>query len=75
MVLGKWNVNIMGLRDSPLCRKCRAEEETSAHVLCECEALATHRHTYLGSFFLDPEDIRGRSLGAIWNFVKSTGLS
>jgi hypothetical protein len=35
------HLHIMGLRDSPLCRKCRAEE-TSAHVLCECEALVTH---------------------------------
>jgi hypothetical protein len=38
---------------SPLCRKCGAGEETSAHVLCECEALATLSHIYLGSFFLD----------------------
>jgi hypothetical protein len=68
------HLHIMGLSDSPLCRKCGAEEETSAHVLCECEALATHRHTYLGSFFLDPEDIRGLSPGAIWNFIKRTGL-
>jgi hypothetical protein len=64
----------MGLRDSPLYRKCGAEEETSAHVLCECEALATHRHTYLGSFFLDPEDVRELNLGANWNFIKRTGL-
>jgi hypothetical protein len=44
-----------------------------AIVLCECEALATHRLTYLGSFFLDPEDVRELSLGAIWNFIKGTG--
>jgi hypothetical protein len=29
---------------------------------------------YLGSFFSDPEDIKGTSLGAIWNFSKVTGL-
>ena len=33
------------------------KEETTAHIVCECEALATLRHTYLGSFFLEPEDI------------------
>ena len=33
-------------------------EETSAHILCGCEALASLRHVYLGSFFLEPEDIR-----------------
>jgi hypothetical protein len=64
----------MGLSDSPLCRKCGAEEETSADVLCECEALATLRHSYLGSFFLDLEDVRELSLGAIWDFITRTGL-
>jgi hypothetical protein len=68
------HLHIMGLSDSPLCRKCGAEEETSAHVLCECEALATHRHIHLGSFFLNPEDIKELSLGAIWTFIKRTGL-
>jgi hypothetical protein len=34
---------LMGLSDSPLCRRCGAEDETSAHVLCKCEALASLR--------------------------------
>jgi hypothetical protein len=42
-------------------------------VLCECEALVSHRYTYLGSFFSDPEDIRKLSIGAIWNFAEGTG--
>ena len=42
---------------SPLCR-CGAEDETSAHIVCECEALASLRHVYLGSFFFEPEDIK-----------------
>ena len=32
---------LMGLTDSPLYRRCGAKEETSAHVLCKCEALVT----------------------------------
>ena len=48
---------LLGLLDSPLCRRCGAQEETSAHILCECEALAAIRRAYLGSF-LEPEDIR-----------------
>jgi hypothetical protein len=36
--------------------------------------LTSLRHTYLGSFFLDPEDITKLSIGAIWNFAKGTGL-
>jgi hypothetical protein len=65
---------IMGLNNNPTCRKCGTEEETSVHSLCECEALASLRHAYLGSFFLDPDDIINLSIGANWNFSKGTGL-
>jgi len=60
--------------DSLLCRKCGVGEETSAHILCECEDLASLRHAYLGSFLLEPADIRSLGLGTIWNFSKFTGL-
>jgi len=48
----------MDLTNSPLYRRCEAEEETSVHILCESEAVASLRHAHLGSFFLDTEDIR-----------------
>jgi hypothetical protein len=44
------------------------------HMFCACEALASLRYSYVGSFFLDPEDIRKLNIGAIWKFVKGTGL-
>jgi len=65
---------LLGLLDSPLCGKCGVREETSAHILCECEALASLRHAYLGSCILEPEDIKSLGLGANWNFSKVTGL-
>jgi len=65
----------MGLSDSPLCRRCGAEGETSAHILCECEAFAALRHAYLGSSFFEPEVIKSVSPGAFWNFSKATVLS
>jgi predicted amidophosphoribosyltransferase len=68
------HLHLMGLIDSPLCRKCGAEDETSAHILCRCEALASLRHVHLGSLFLEPQNIKNESLGAIWNFGKATGL-
>jgi hypothetical protein len=68
------HLHIMGLSDRPICRKCGTEEETSVHILFECEALASLRHTYLGSFFLDLEHIRVLGVGAIWNFAKGTGV-
>ena len=61
------------LTNSPVCRRCRAVEETPRHVLCECEAFVTLTHT-LCSFFSDPEDVKWLSMGDIWNFIKGTGL-
>jgi hypothetical protein len=57
------HLHVMGLSADPMCRKCGTDEETSVHILCECEALASLRHRYLGSFFLDPEDIRVLGVG------------
>jgi hypothetical protein len=68
------HLHLLRLTDSPLCRKCVADDEISAHVLCRCEALASLRHSYLGFFFLEPENIKNISLGAIWNFNKAAGL-
>jgi len=59
----------MHLTDSSLCRRCGAEKEISAHAVCQYEALVPLRHTYLRSFFLDPEMLEVFSLGAIWNFI------
>jgi len=55
----KRHLHLMGLTNSPLCRRCGVEDETSAHILCECEALASHRHVYLGSF------LRPRCIGTV----------
>jgi len=64
----------MEVSNNPICGKCGTEGETAVHILCACEALATLRHSHLGSFFLDPEDIRKLNIGAIWNFAKGTGI-
>ena len=64
----------MGLSNDPSCRKCGTEEETPVNILCECEALASLRHQYLGSFFLDPEDIRVLGVGAISTLLKEQGF-
>jgi hypothetical protein len=68
------HLHLMALTDNPLCRKCGAQDETSAHILSWSEDLASLKHAYLGSFFLGPENINSVSLGAIWNFGKVKGL-
>ena len=67
------HLRVMGLSNNPTCRKGGTEEETSVHILCECEALASLRHMYLGSFLLDPEDIRVLGVGAIETLLKEQG--
>jgi hypothetical protein len=59
------HLHLMGLTDSPLCRRCGAEDETSVHILCRCAALASIRqaHLLVGSFSLEPEDIKSQTLG------------
>jgi len=47
-------------------RKCSTEEETSVHILCECEA-------YLRSFFLDPKDITKLHGGPFGTLAKEQG--
>jgi hypothetical protein len=64
----------MGLTIIPLCGRCGAEDETSDHILSECEGLGSLRHTYLGLFFLDPEDIKILNLRVFWDSSKGTGL-
>jgi len=54
---------LMGLANNPSCRRFGTEEKTSVHILCECETLASVRHAYLGSFFLDPEDVKESKSG------------
>ena len=63
----------MGLTSSPLRRRCGTEDESSVHTLCECEALASLRHVYLGSFSLHAEDIKSLSLGPPGTLAKEQG--
>ena len=61
------------LLDCPMCRRCGVGEDTSARILCECEALASLRRAYLGSFFLEPEDIKEFKLGGHLELQQSYG--
>jgi hypothetical protein len=51
------HLHLWGQLDDLMCRGWGVKGETSAHILCQCEALASLKRTYLGSFFLEPEDI------------------
>jgi hypothetical protein len=57
---------VMGLSSNPICRKCGTEEKTSVHILCECEALASLRQEYLGSFFFYSYDVMNLGMLKLW---------
>ena len=65
---------IIVLGNNPICWRFGTEEETSVHVLCECEALVSLRHLPGFFFFLDTEDIKILGVGAILSFGKGTRL-
>ena len=44
------HLHSMSLTNSSLCGRCGVQDETSAHILCDCKALASLRHVYQGSF-------------------------
>ena len=63
------------MSSNPSCSKYGTEKDISVHILCECEALASLRHTHLCSFFLDPEDIRKQNIGPSGTLLKEQGSS
>jgi len=67
------HVHLMRLSDSPLCRRCGAEDDLCPHSLWVW-CFGFTQTCVSGLFFLEPEDIKSISLGAIWNFSKATGL-
>jgi hypothetical protein len=69
------HLHLIGLTNNPLCRRCGADYETSAHAVCECKASASPTDMYSWDpFFLGPEYIKRLRLGAIWNISEGTGL-
>jgi hypothetical protein len=70
LLAGHNTLRKMGMTNNPLYRRCGAEDETSVHIFCECEALASLRYVFLGSFFLDPEDIMRLSMGPSGTLAK-----
>jgi len=68
------NLYLMEMINNLTCKKCGTGEGTSHHILCECEALASPVHAYLGSFFLDPEDLKNLKSETHPNISKGAGL-
>ena len=43
----------IGLAESPLCRLCGEDNETSTHILCDCPAISNKRQILTGYAYID----------------------
>jgi hypothetical protein len=68
-------LHLIGLTNNPLCMRCGADYETSAHMVCECKGSASPTDMYIWApFFFRPEYIKRLRLGSIWNFIEKQGF-
>jgi hypothetical protein len=42
--------------DGSICERCQEKDESATHILCDCEVMTYLRLTYLGQFFVEPND-------------------
>lgn len=64
-----------GQEVDPKCRVCGRGEETSYHVLAECEAHTSLRWRCFGTATLDPETVTTLPISAIMGFWKKTKIA
>lgn len=64
----------MGIVSDPSCRFCESEDETSQHILCDCDALHLRRLKCFGDAFPEAETIASLTLEQLSRFVGMIGL-
>jgi len=50
------------------------EEESSAHIICDCMALSIRRNTLLGTYVVPRETIAALNPNKILTFIQCIGL-
>ena len=68
------HLELIGIKDDPICRWCLEDDETSSHILTECPALVHQRKAAFGSIVLHPKDVKVTQLRKLLNFVKEIGM-
>jgi hypothetical protein len=63
----------LGLTADPICER-RLEDESSIHILCDCEAVAYTRFHHLGQYFMEPSDYYDAPIDKVLHFIRSVGL-
>jgi hypothetical protein len=67
-------LHTMGIfKETPVCRLCNEEEETTSHIVFQCEALARWRFNLLGLINLG-EEIPKNLVNSLLHLIKETNL-
>ncbi|OXU19365.1 hypothetical protein TSAR_016309 [Trichomalopsis sarcophagae] len=61
-----YHQHIIGRVNSPTCKWCNQNEESSIHVLCHCLALAEKRYRALGMTTCEPTAIQSLTVRKEW---------
>jgi ribonuclease HI len=68
------HMKTLGIAQSELCRFCHEEEETTEHILCECEAMTNARFSNTLRLHITPTDVANLPLKRTYKFIESTGV-
>jgi hypothetical protein len=64
----------LGSTDDPICERCLEEDESTTHILCDCEGVAYLRFLHLGQFFMEPSHYYDTPIYKILHFIQGVGL-
>jgi hypothetical protein len=64
----------LGLTDNPTCERCLEKDESTTHILCDCEAIAHIRFHHLVQFFMEPSDYYDAPINKVLHFIQSVRL-
>jgi hypothetical protein len=64
----------LGLTDDLICERCLEEDESTTHILCDCEAVAHIRFRHLGQIFMEPSDCYDAPIDKVLHFIRGVGL-
>jgi hypothetical protein len=54
--------------------RCLEDDESSKHILCDCEAIAYAIFRHLGQFFMEPREYYDAPIDKVLHGVRSVGV-
>jgi hypothetical protein len=78
LLKGHWHLKghlfKLGLINDPICERCLEEEESTTHILCDCEAVAHITFLHLCQSFMERSDYYDAPIDKVLHFIRGVGL-